>query len=135
MRRMVGAWSRGRTADDGSGAALALALVGLMVTGAAVLAVAVAQLAAGQRARAAADLAALAGAELFVLPAGLVLAEGAVPADGVCARAATVAAHNDAVLSACSVADRVVTVVVRVAGPLGAAGAEARAGPRSVRGG
>lgn len=83
--------------------------------------------------RAAADLAALAGAERVALPSGLVLAAAATPADDAACRTATaVAERNGATLTGCRVLDGdVVEVVATAQTPVGDVTAVARAGRRA----
>lgn len=110
-------------ADRGSGtiwvAAMALVLVAV-VLGAGLIGLAQT---ARHRATSAADLAALAGAQVALLDPG-----------GACAAAAHIAAANGATLTGCALAAEVVTVVVAVRVRLGRFGvgtatAHARAGP------
>ena len=97
----------GRSSDRGSGSVLVLAVC-LVVR-------------AGHRARAAADLAALTGAARV---------RDGLPGEA-CAAAGQVARANGATLDGCRVAGEVVELRARVAVPgrLGAARADARAGP------
>ena len=113
-----------RRSDRGAVTVLAVAILGFLILLAAAFAVAEAMVVAHRRAQAAADLAALAGAT------------AAQQARDPCASASQVAAANGAVLTACTVQVREVTVTARVPGPrwLGARAdfaAKARAGPAS----
>lgn len=113
---------RGSAAERGSGTMLGLALVGVVL----VVIVAVAALAGSLQARAAAqsaaDLGAIAGAQLLHGPGG--------SPDVACARVRTVVVGGGAVLETCRVAGGVVEVRTRVtATRLLTATAEARAGP------
>ena len=111
----------GRSSDRGSGSVLVLAvcLVVLLVAMGALSVSGV--VLAGHRARAAADLAALTGAARV---------RDGLPGEA-CAAAGQVARANGATLDGCRVAGEVVELRVRVAVPgrLGAARADARAGP------
>ena len=113
---------RTRRQQRGSAVPFAVACLGLLLLVAAALGVVTAMVADHRRAQAAADLAALAGAQ-----------EAARGGDG-CAAAARIASDNGADLSACVAAGADLRVTVVVAGPrwLGAhadLAAEARAGP------
>jgi secretion/DNA translocation related TadE-like protein len=115
----------GRSAERGAATVLVVAMAGVLLMVGAALGVAGAMVVAHRRAQAAADLAALAGAEA--------LAQGN---DG-CVRAAGVAAANGASLTSCVPAGADVQVAVTVTGPhgLGQAAdlaAEARAGPATT---
>lgn len=108
--------------DRGSGTVLALALIGVVL----VLALALGALLTAQvgrgRARTAADLAAIAGAE------------AALAGGGACGAARETARRNGAVLDECDEErSGVVRVHARIDVPVGRAGAWARAGPRSAR--
>ena len=108
--------------ERGSALPFAVACLGLLVLLAGALGVVAAMVRAERQAQAAADLAALAGAQAV-----------AAGRDG-CAGAAPVARANDASLTRCAVAGREIRIAVRVRGPrwLGQRGdldAEARAGP------
>jgi secretion/DNA translocation related TadE-like protein len=101
---------------------LAVALLGMLLLLTAAFGVAQAMVAAHRRAQAAADLAALAGAQALQ------------QAHDACTAASVIATANGAVLDRCAVAARDVVVTARVRGPhwLGAHGdlsAQARAGP------
>lgn len=114
--------SRPPRGDRGAATVLVLALTGLLLLVGAALAVVAAVFVAHREAQAAADLAALAGAQS--------VATGADP----CGAADAVATANRAALTACVVDAREVRVRVVVDGPrwLGQHGdlaAEARAGP------
>lgn len=116
--------SRARRRDHGCATVLVVSVVAviLVVAGGAFTLVGV--VVASHRARAAADLSALAGAAVIV--------RGESPSSA-CARAAAVARRNDAVPVSCRASpvlglEVVVTVEVAVAG-LGAATARSRAGP------
>ncbi|WGL52829.1 flp pilus-assembly TadE/G-like family protein [Nocardioides sp. BP30] len=115
----------GRHRDErGAVTVLAVALIGVLVLLTAAFGVVEAMVAAHRRAQAAADLAALAGAQ-------------AIEHGGqACAAATSVAVANGARMAACAIDGRDVGVTVLVAGPrwLGAHGdlpARARAGPAS----
>lgn len=106
---------------------LAVALLGVLLLLTAALGVAEAMVAAHRRAQAAADLAALAGAQAYQ------------QARDPCGAAAEVADGNGAVLDDCTTTGPDVLVTVRVEGPhwLGARGdlsARARAGPGAPSG-
>lgn len=122
----------GPPSDDGAASALVLALVAVLVAGAATFALATGTLDARARARAAADLAALAGAQAIALPAGLVRdARLGDETTRACAVAAATATANRAELTGCAAdAAGVVTVSARVGTPVGPVEAAARAGPR-----
>lgn len=114
--------------ERGAASVLVLSLAGMLVLVGAALSVVGALLVDHRTAQAAADLAALAGAQTL--------------SDGrdACAAAARVAAANGGTVTSCSVAGAEVRVRVVVAGPrwLGQDGdleAEARAGPGSGPGG
>jgi hypothetical protein len=112
-----------------------VALVAVLVAGAATISLAARALEARAGARAAADLAALAGAQAVALPAGLVrdpaLGDESARA---CAVAAAVAVANRAQLTGCA-ADvaGVVTVSVLVRAPIDGTESTSRAGPRPSR--
>ncbi|MBX9246554.1 hypothetical protein ICW40_17325 [Actinotalea ferrariae] len=78
-------------------------------------------------ARTAADLAALAAAELVALPPGLVDLSGA---GDPCMRAVEVAARNGARVTRCDVTGTTVSVTAAAGSALGTAAATAFAGPR-----
>lgn len=115
--------------DAGSAAVLVTVLAGVMLV-TALVGAAVGGLVVGQRrAAVAADLAALAGADLLAGPGRVGVAAAAA-----CARAAETAAANGAELTECRTvgSDLTVTTTVHVAGPWGTAwtvSAAARAGP------
>jgi len=114
-RRRPGCGERGSATVLALGLCLALGL--LTVAGCALLTAVV----ASHRARAAADLSALAAAQRWL--------DGA-PADLACAEARRVAGVNGATVRDCApVADSVTVIVVVPAGRLGPALARARAGP------
>jgi secretion/DNA translocation related TadE-like protein len=105
--------------DRGSGSALAVGIIGAVAVLTAVAVPASGALAARQAVAGAADAAALAAADT---------AMGVVSGDP-CARAAEVAAANDAELTACEVDGYVVTVAVSRRFGGFAVGASATAGP------
>jgi secretion/DNA translocation related TadE-like protein len=111
-----------RRDDRGAATLLVIAMAGVLLVVGAALGVVVAMVRAHRTAQSAADLAALAGAQL------------AQRGGDACAGAAQIAHANRAHLSRCSVRGSVVTVQVTVAGPhwLGQSAdlsAQARAGP------
>jgi secretion/DNA translocation related TadE-like protein len=113
-----------RADERGAGSVLALPLLGVVAVTALLLAHLAGALVAARRAAAAADLAALAGAEAWRRGADA------------CGAAALVAARNHAALETCRVAvdDVLLTVRVDVPGVVGRAvrvTAQARAGPSS----
>jgi len=110
-----------------------VAVIAVLVAGAAALAVVVRGQAHAAAARAAADLAALAAADAVALPDGLVLAVGPGPGTAAaCDRAREVAGRNGARVTSCQVeAAGVVVVTVRTPGAWPVE-ASARAGPRSA---
>lgn len=123
MTRMR-ATRRARVAHGQRGAVtvLAVALLGVLLLVTAAFGVAEAMVSDHRRAQAAADLAALAGAQAIQ------------QAEDGCGSAARIAAANGAALADCEVQGQDVVVTTRVAGPrwLGARGdlsAQARAGP------
>lgn len=121
--------------DAGAASVLVVALVAVLAAGAVTFSLAAHALEARAGARAAADLAALAGAQAVVLPAGLVrgpaLGDESVRA---CSVAAEVADANRAQLTGCAAdAAGVVTVSVRTRAPIGSAESTSRAGPRPSR--
>ncbi|MDO8106536.1 histidine kinase [Isoptericola sp. b441] len=125
--RSASPWQEGR--DAGAGTVLAIGVVAVVLSATAVLAVAVRGLAGAQRARAAADLAALAGAQAVALPDGLTsTVDPQLARDLACGRAREVAVRNGGVMGACDVRGAVVTLTVRAGGPW-PAHATARAGP------
>ncbi|KNX36122.1 Rv3654c family TadE-like protein [Luteipulveratus halotolerans] len=111
-----------RRSDRGSGSLLMIGVCGVLLvllTGAMVL---VSAVHASARARAAADLAALAAADLVLNP---------TPGEAPCTRASRLAAANGGELVACSTGQDDVVVTVRVessASVIGAATARSRAG-------
>lgn len=117
-----------RERDRGAGTVLVIALVAVAGILAAALALLGQGLLAGARARTAADLAALAGATVIAVPAGLTVTDPRA-ADLACTAAADAAARNGATVIRCGASGGFVTVTVGVAGPLGEATATARAGP------
>lgn len=126
--------------DEGSGTVLVIALLAVaLVLAAAIGTLGGAQVARG-RAQVAADLAALAAADVVALPPGVTVTAEALRVADPCARAVTVAERNAAKVTSC-VADPggVVTVTVAVDGGRGpfalTATARARAGPQTARDG
>lgn len=120
-------WRRSRSARGERGAVtvLAIALLGVLLLLTTAFAVAEAMVSDHRRAQAAADLAALAGAQAIQ------------QAEDGCAAATTIAGANGAALADCQVQGQDVVVTTRVAGPrwLGAYGdlsAQARAGPSTT---
>lgn len=119
----------GRDGQRGAATVLAVGLVGVLLTVTLVVAAGIALVVDHRRAQAAADLAALAGAQALA------------PGDGggsACGAAGSTAGANGARLVACTVVGRDVRVRVEVDGPdvagLGASlVAEARAGPANPR--
>lgn len=121
--------------DAGSGTALILALVAVVLVLAGALALLTgAQIARG-RAQTAADLAALAGAEVISAPPGMALATEALVDARPCDLARDVVGRNGARITTCQViGGRVVEVGAEVpAAGLGPATGVARAGPASLR--
>lgn len=111
--------------ERGAATVLATAMLGVLLLVGAALGVVVAMVADHRRAQAAADLAALAGADEM---------GGAGGVGAACGAAGRVATLNDALLESCTVAGADVLVTVRVVGPrwLGQSHdltARARAGP------
>lgn len=110
----------GRRGEEGAGVVLVIGVVALLVTLAVICAGAVALIAAHRQVQAAADLAALAGAE------------GARSGREPCAEAGRIAVANGADLTTCSASSGVVDVVVEaevgLVGPW-TLSARARAGP------
>lgn len=113
--------------DSGAGTVQVVALVAVVV----VLCGALGAAASGHRARltarTAADLAALAAAEVVALPPGLVDLSGA---GDPCVRAVEVAARNGARVTRCDVAGTTVSVTAATGSALGPGVATAFAGPR-----
>lgn len=118
--------------DTGSGTVVVVAVIAVLVAGAALLALVVRGQAHTATARAAADLAALAAAEAVALPDGVVLAGSAGPGTAAaCERAREVARRNGARLTSCDVGVTGVVVTARTPGAWPGE-ASARAGPRSA---
>jgi secretion/DNA translocation related TadE-like protein len=118
-------WAGVTDGDRGAATVLVVAMAGVLMFMMVGLAAAGGLVTAQRRAQAAADLAALAGADSLAAVSG--------PTD-VCAAADRVAGANAAVLDACTSEGRAVRVVVSVAGPdvpwrEVRVTAEARAGP------
>ena len=120
--------------DRGAGTVLVVALVAVAGVLAATLALVGQGLLAGARARSAADLAALAGATVIAVPAGLTVTDPRA-GDLACTAAADAAGRNGAAVTGCEVSGAVVTVTVGVRGPGGEILATARAGPATGRNG
>lgn len=126
------------TRDEGSGTVLVIALLAVaLVLAAAVGTLGGAQVARG-RAQAAADLAALAAADVVAVPPGVSATAAALRAADPCARAVVTAERNGARVTSCVPGPGgVVAVTVTVdagSGPLATtAAARARAGPASAR--
>lgn len=123
-----------RAGDRGAASVLVLALVAVLVAGAATFALATRTLGARAEARTAADLAALAAAQAIALPAGLVRGPAlGDESDLACAAAGAAAAANRAEVVRCvAEVTGVVTVTVRARAPVGWTEQTARAGPRRV---
>lgn len=110
-----------------------VAVIAVLVAGAALLALVVRGQAHTATARAAADLAALAAAEAVALPDGVVLAGSAGPGTAAaCDRAREVARRNGARLTSCDVGVTGVVVVTARTPGTWPGEASARAGPRSA---
>lgn len=119
--------------DRGAGTVLVIALVAVAGVLAATLAVVGQGLLAGARARSAADLAALSGATVVAVPAGLVVTDPRA-GDLACAAATDAAGRNGAAVTRCELSGGgVVTVTVGVPGPGGDVLASGRAGPTPGR--
>lgn len=123
----VGDWSERRcaAADRGAGSVLVIAVTAVVI----VLAGAVALLGqvevARARAQAGADLAALVGAAAM---------RQTNEVEGACGLARQVAERNGATIASCThLGGGVLAVTVRIAAPIGAATATAKAGPTSAR--
>jgi secretion/DNA translocation related TadE-like protein len=114
---------------------LVLALVAVVLVLAGALGLLTGAQSARGRAQAAADLAALAAAEVISAPRGLVLAAEALAAAKPCDLAGDVVGRNGARMTACRViGDRAVEIEAEVPTPgLGPATAVARAGPAFLR--
>ena len=119
------AWSTEERPEDGSGTVLALTIIAALLVLTVVIAGLIGVVSANRRASAAADLSALAAADAY---------RGLTEGDP-CAVAADLAERHGAQLESCTFPDRPetveVTVVVPVAGPMGALGparVRARAG-------
>ena len=122
--------------DSGSGTVLVVALVAVVLVLAGALGLLTGAQSARGRAQTAADLAALAGAEVISAPRGLVLAAEAVAAALPCEVAGDAVGRNGARMTTCRViGGRVVEVrtIVPAGLGLGPATATARAGPASLR--
>lgn len=137
---MSPAWRRLPRGDRGSGTVLVLGVVAVVVLVTGMLGVLAASFLAHARAQAAADLAALAGAERLqrqsVFPDAAEPASA--PAGDPCLLAAAVAERNGGRSTGCETGapgtaeSGTVTVQVAVDGPAGVARARARAGPSPV---
>ena len=118
--------------ERGAGTVLVLGLVAVAGVLAATLALVGQGLLAGARVRTAADLAALAGATVVAVPAGLTVTDPRAE-DLACAAAADAAGRNRAEVVACRLTGPVLAVTVAAPGPWGEVRAGARAGPASAR--
>lgn len=126
--------SRGWRDDRGSGTALVVGLVAVVLVLAAALGVLVRAQSARSTAQTAADLAALAAADSIDVPPGVVLAPGLTGRAEVCDLAGRVVERNTAVMSRCEVLpDGVVQVTAWRSAGVGVATATARAGPNAAR--